>query len=131
MVSKLKQVLIKYKKRFINGFFYTIREEVEDRLFRFKIIRLIYLKVFKKNNPKGHIFIFGCYNSGTTILKKILSLHPEITSTKNETYFYTNSYNDLEYNLMARGSPALIEYTKLTDQFIFNKNKYMDDLNYF
>lgn len=44
----------------------------------------------KAPHPEKWVFILGCYNSGTTLLHKLLSAHPEIGSMPNEGQFYTN-----------------------------------------
>lgn len=40
--------------------------------------------------PEKWIFIVGCYNSGTTLLHRILASHPEVGSMPNEGQFYTD-----------------------------------------
>ncbi len=40
--------------------------------------------------PEKWVFILGCYNSGTTLLHKLLAAHPDIGSMPNEGQFYTS-----------------------------------------
>jgi hypothetical protein len=40
--------------------------------------------------PDKWVFIVGCYNSGTTLLHKLLAAHPDIGSMANEGQFYTD-----------------------------------------
>jgi hypothetical protein len=40
--------------------------------------------------PEKWVFIVGCYNSGTTLLHKLLAAHPQIGSMPNEGQFYTD-----------------------------------------
>lgn len=44
----------------------------------------------KEPKPEKWVFILGCYNSGTTLLHKLLANHSEIGSMPNEGQFYTN-----------------------------------------
>jgi len=44
----------------------------------------------KAPEPEKWVFILGCYNSGTTLLHKLLAAHPDIGSMPNEGQFYTN-----------------------------------------
>src|SRR5688572_13607291 len=41
-------------------------------------------------DSKKWVFILGCYNSGTTLLDQILSLHPEISGLKDEGVMLTD-----------------------------------------
>lgn len=40
--------------------------------------------------PEKWVFIIGCYNSGTTLLNRLLAAHPAIGSMPNEGQFYTD-----------------------------------------
>lgn len=42
--------------------------------------------------PEKWVFLVGCYNSGTTLLSEILSLHPEISALPTEGHFLTNEF---------------------------------------
>lgn len=44
----------------------------------------------KVPEPEKWVFILGCYNSGTTLLHKLLAAHPDIGSMPNEGQFYTS-----------------------------------------
>ncbi|MBL7924964.1 MAG: sulfotransferase [Bacteroidia bacterium] len=46
--------------------------------------------MMKEPQPGKWVFIVGCYNSGTTLLHKLLSAHPAIGSMPNEGQFYTD-----------------------------------------
>lgn len=47
-----------------------------------------YLK--REPEPQQWLFILGCYNSGTTLLHRLLSMHPDIGSMPNEGQFFTD-----------------------------------------
>ena len=42
--------------------------------------------------PRKWVFIAGCTNSGTTLLKRILSAHPSIASSYREGRYYTDQF---------------------------------------
>lgn len=42
--------------------------------------------------PEKWVFLVGCYNSGTTLLAKLLSSHPQIGSMPREGQFYTDQF---------------------------------------
>ncbi len=47
--------------------------------------------------PQQWVFIVGCYNSGTTILQRVISAHPEVSSPPFEGTELTAGFPDLEY----------------------------------
>jgi hypothetical protein len=59
--------------------------------FLFKKILLPYRAKFGRElSPNKWVFIIGCYNSGTTLLSRILSQHDKISSMPDEGVFYTD-----------------------------------------
>lgn len=44
----------------------------------------------KAPDPETWLFVVGCYNSGTTLLHKLLAMHPDIGSMPNEGQFFTD-----------------------------------------
>lgn len=47
-------------------------------------------RLMKEPHPEKWVFIIGCYNSGTTLLNRLLAAHPQIGSMPNEGQFYTD-----------------------------------------
>lgn len=47
-------------------------------------------RFMKVPQPEKWVFITGCYNSGTTLLHKVLASHPQVGSMPNEGQFFTN-----------------------------------------
>jgi len=47
-------------------------------------------------HPQKWLFLVGCFNSGTTILRKLVESHPEISSFSREGAKLTNAFPDLE-----------------------------------
>ena len=64
---------------------------------RFKLWR--FFRLFSPGRqPKSWVFMGGCYNSGTTILREIIGAHPEISSLPREGVVLTDAFPDLEQN---------------------------------
>jgi len=53
-------------------------------LYGYSFIRSSVKIFFSKRYPDKWVFILGCYNSGTSILEKLLSSHPEIRTLPRE-----------------------------------------------
>ena len=51
-----------------------------------------------QREPGKWVFIVGCYNSGTTLLQKILSAHPSISGIPREGVRFTDGLSNLELN---------------------------------
>ena len=51
-----------------------------------------------QRQPEKWVFIVGCYNSGTTLLQKILSAHPAISGLPREGVRFTDGLSNLELN---------------------------------
>jgi hypothetical protein len=43
-------------------------------------------------HPEKWIFVVGCYNSGTTLLKKVLASHPQISAPVSEGQYLTDQF---------------------------------------
>jgi len=52
--------------------------------------------MIRPRQPQGWIFMGGCYNSGTTILREILGAHPDIGTLPREGLDLTDAFPDLE-----------------------------------
>lgn len=46
--------------------------------------------------PEAWVFMGGCYNSGTTILREMIGAHPEVASLPREGVEMTDAFPDLE-----------------------------------
>ncbi len=79
--------LLAYKDRPRN-----IRKEIIGRLYSKPFVRLLVSPFFKSTTPKNWIFIVGCYNSGTTILREILGAHPSISGLPKEGVRFTKEF---------------------------------------
>ncbi len=55
-------------------------------------------KLVRKKYPKKWIFLVGCYNSGTTLLQKMLGAHPQISALPREGVRFTDWLSNFETN---------------------------------
>lgn len=53
-------------------------------------------RVLRAREPKTWVFMGGCYNSGTTILREMIGAHPEVASLPREGVEMTDAFPDLE-----------------------------------
>ena len=61
------------------------------KIYSYGFARSLIAKIVKTKEPKKWIFLIGCYNSGTTILRDVLSAHPEISILPREGAKFTDS----------------------------------------
>lgn len=52
----------------------------KNKLLRERLVQKIIVPFSKEMCPEKWVFVIGCYNSGTTLLSKILEQHPQITT---------------------------------------------------
>lgn len=64
---------------------------------RYRLWRIV-RPVLSAREPDSWVFITGCYNSGTTLLREVLGAHPEISCLPREGVRLTDSFPDLEQN---------------------------------
>lgn len=57
-----------------------------------KVLRKLTSKLFTLKIPNKWIFILGCYNSGTTLLQRLLALHPSIRTLPKEGVRFTGEF---------------------------------------
>ena len=76
----------------------SISEELFVRAYTNPIARRVMRKFVPSKYPPRWIFIVGCYNSGTTLLQKILGAHPQVSALPREGVRFTNWLSNLELN---------------------------------
>jgi hypothetical protein len=71
----------------------TIRQRVTAKLVRWqsRLSQKLLLPFARIPEPERWIFIVGCYNSGTSLLAKILSEHPQIAGLPDEGIYFTDA----------------------------------------
>lgn len=55
-------------------------------------------RLIPSRRPDRWVFMGGCYNSGTTILREMLSAHPDVSALPREGVELTSVFPDLEAN---------------------------------
>lgn len=82
---------------------YALLYEAFIRLYALPWARKCLKFFFKEERPSRSIFILGCYNSGTTILKDCVALHPDVTTPPVEGSRLTQSIPDFDGSDWPRG----------------------------
>lgn len=67
-------------------------------------------------SPDKWVFLVGCYNSGTTLLNRILARHPDISSMPTEGQFYTDQLLVPQNLGLARAWALQPELFRLTER---------------
>lgn len=62
---------------------------------RFRLWHLTSLFI-KPREPNAWVFMGGCYNSGTTIMREMIGAHPDVASLPREGVEMTDAFPDLE-----------------------------------
>jgi len=83
----LFQNIKKYNTRKIINFF---KSRILRKPYRKKIITKLLKKIYSEACPEKWVFIVGCYDSGTSLLKKIISQHSQISTFNGEGAFFTD-----------------------------------------
>lgn len=73
-----------------------LRVEVATKLYLRPWFRTLVRPLFQVKEPENWVFLVGCYNSGTTILREILQAHPQISTLPFEGVRLTSAFPDLE-----------------------------------
>jgi len=74
----------------------SLLEELVVHAWSHEPIRMLGRPILRSNKPENWIFLVGCYNSGTTLLQKILGAHPGIAALPREGVRFTSVLSDLE-----------------------------------
>lgn len=77
--------------------------ELVGRAYASAFVRAVVRPVFETRVPNRWIFLVGCYNSGTTLTRELLALHPHVRSIPKEGVRYTSVLKrpeDLGWNRM-------------------------------
>jgi len=72
------------------------KREVFIKFYKYPNIRRLVRKFYRPRDPEKWLFLVGCYNSGTTILRDIIASHPNISELPFEGVKLTDAFPDLE-----------------------------------
>lgn len=82
--------------------FMALHEEAISYLLRSHMLRRIAKVIVSGGKGDKIIFLCGCFNSGTTIMRDVLGSHPSIKKTPREGVVYTRLLSDYEVEEWAR-----------------------------
>lgn len=88
--------LTRVSKRHNLPWFQALAVESFVRLYRRKFFRMILRSFFRLKRPLGIFFVVGCYNSGTTVIKNAISLHPDVAIAPIEGDRLTSALSSYE-----------------------------------
>ena len=73
-----------------------LKRDIAVKLYRQPVIRRFVRLFYSPRNPEKWLFLVGCYNSGTTILRDIVASHPNVSDLPFEGVKLTSAFPDLE-----------------------------------
>lgn len=90
---KVSSVQKRHGRPLIISLFY----ELYIRLYRYSAVSRKVLQLFvKTKKPKGIFFVIGSYNAGTTVIKRVLATHPDISFLPIEGDLLTSELSNME-----------------------------------
>ncbi len=96
MLSSINKKIKKLEHKHRSTFLMSVMHEGFIRIYRNNLFRRTYQLFSKSTQPKNIIFLVGCYNSGTTVTKNVIALHPNISSAPIEGDELTSEITNLE-----------------------------------
>ena len=93
----MKSKISKIKEKHHGGFFFNLFYEGFVRLYLIPFFRRALSFICGKKIPNDMVFLVGCYNSGTTILRDILKSHPNVGGMPREGVRFTDVFTDMQH----------------------------------
>lgn len=90
--SKWERFVARNDGRLVSGFV----REVLGKLWLRPGFRRTVRPFLREKQPEKWLFVVGCFNSGTTILRRLLESHPDISAMVREGAKLTDAFPDLE-----------------------------------
>lgn len=84
--SKLSRLTVDFQKPVVSSIF----RELAAVLMRSSVFRRSVKPLIRQSKPERLVFVCGCYNSGTTILREIIGSHRQVASMPREGVVYTS-----------------------------------------
>lgn len=117
--TKAGRFLARNSGKLISG----LKHEVIAKVYRSSRFRALSRKFYKPKEPEKWVFLVGCYNSGTTILRRLLESHPDIAAFPAEGVTMTDAFPNME----AGGYPRMMYANRhLWDEPIDNSKERAD-----
>lgn len=98
-MSRLSAWVSKARNKHQAGIFLNILYELYVRAYTWPLGRVFLSLLMGRVNsrlPDRQVFLIGCYNSGTTILRDILRAHPDVSGMPREGVRFTNVFPDMQ-----------------------------------
>lgn len=92
MLRKLQKLAKRHQKQLL----FAICYEVFIRAYEYKLVRAFVSLFYTNKSPSSFIFVYGCYNSGTTVLKDAISLGTSYASIPVEGDLLTSALPNFE-----------------------------------
>ncbi len=95
----MKQLIAKWKRFRERSKGHTTRELVRDffgRAYMKPAFRRVVRFLVPTRYPDKWVFVVGCYNSGTTLLREMLGSHPDVSSLAREGVKFTDQFPNLQ-----------------------------------
>ena len=89
MLNKIKKIK-EFSKRNGESLIIALTRRYMAGLYTHSGVRKLLSPFFVTRMPKKWIFLVGCYNSGTTICRDVLGIHPEISCLPREGVRFTS-----------------------------------------
>lgn len=90
--SRIARILARNEGNIVSG----VAREALGKLMLRPRFRKLARPFLKEASPQKWLFVVGCYNSGTTILRRLLESHPDIAATVREGAKLTDAFPNLE-----------------------------------
>ncbi|HHH53353.1 MAG TPA: sulfotransferase [Bacteroidetes bacterium] len=113
----------KFRKRNKGRVWRKLGHEVGGRVYKKRIVRKILSSMYSPREPKKWIFIVGCYNSGTSILREILGSHPDVSALPFEGATLTDEFRAPEDLGWTRNWLNCVDYVSLPAKVDAEKKK--------
>jgi hypothetical protein len=133
-MNKFKKIINTLKQKHNKSGIRSCFEEIFLILYKNKLLRKYIRKTYSIKEPKNIIFIVGCYNSGSTLLKSILQQHNSLVALPCEGDLLTEELDDLEVGGHHRGLyanlkklPKLLEYKICKEKLLHDFAPYIEN----
>lgn len=129
MIRLIKTKILSIAGRHGAGLFLSLAYEVFIRLYSHSWFRAFVRIFFRYKEPSSIGFVLGCYNSGTTIIKDCMALHPYLAKAPVEGSSISNALPDFDGSEWPRclfGNLYNVEHYRKFG--VVDKRRYLSDM---
>tara|TARA_Y100000782_G_scaffold2419_1_gene2518 strand:+ start:8428 stop:9327 length:900 start_codon:yes stop_codon:yes gene_type:complete len=116
--------MVRFKERHGDNFFKGFFRESLAKIMRNAFLRSVISRFFPKPDVLGMVFMSGCYNSGTTIIKDAICLHPMLCSPPVEGSAITTDLVDFDVGYFPRGLYSNLQDVANMKLSFFDKDRF-------